>query len=190
MKIAIIIIFLIVVALVLPRLAQEKIDESIDDGVVESLHDALPEDEYAILNGVKLPGLAGKVYIAHVIVSRYGVFAIHTKNIYGWVIGGAANEQWTYSKGRGHKASIKNPINESKTQVKALQKLLKIDKHGIIPAVAFPDRTVLRIKADKNLIKFSEIADFVRGFEEARTEQFTDEEVDQIARQILDAQSE
>ena len=54
----------------------------------------LPED-YTILDDVMLKTGKGTTQIDHVVVSRYGVFAIETKNYRGDIYGNDDRQQWT-----------------------------------------------------------------------------------------------
>ena len=54
----------------------------------------LPED-YTILDDVMLKTGNGTTQIDHVVVSRYGVFAIETKNYRGDIYGNDDCQQWT-----------------------------------------------------------------------------------------------
>ncbi len=47
----------------------------------------LPEDEYHLIKDVTLPTREGTTQIDHIVVSRYGVFVIETKNMKGWIFG-------------------------------------------------------------------------------------------------------
>jgi hypothetical protein len=54
----------------------------------------LPE-EYTVLDDVVLKINSGTTQIDHVVVSRYGVFAIETKNYRGDIYGNDDRQQWT-----------------------------------------------------------------------------------------------
>jgi hypothetical protein len=49
----------------------------------------LNKDKYHVLRNVTLPTADGTTQIDHIIVSEYGVFVIETKNMKGWIFGGA-----------------------------------------------------------------------------------------------------
>jgi len=49
----------------------------------------LSRDKYHVLRNVTLPTADGTTQIDHIIVSEYGVFVIETKNMKGWIFGGA-----------------------------------------------------------------------------------------------------
>ncbi len=52
----------------------------------------LDRREYHLLKDVTLPTPQGTTQIDHVIVSRFGVFVIETKNMKGWIFGNPAHK--------------------------------------------------------------------------------------------------
>ena len=61
------------------------------------VHDILMQlpDEYHVLDDVVLNTERGTTQIDHVVVSKYGVFAIETKNYLGEIYGDDKRQQWT-----------------------------------------------------------------------------------------------
>nr|WP_305906732.1 nuclease-related domain-containing protein [Methylomarinum sp. Ch1-1]MDP4519435.1 nuclease-related domain-containing protein [Methylomarinum sp. Ch1-1] len=55
----------------------------------------LDKNQYKLFKNVTLPTEDGSTQIDHIIVSRYGVFVIETKNIRGWIFGGQNQKTWT-----------------------------------------------------------------------------------------------
>jgi len=55
----------------------------------------LDRSEYHLLKNVTLPLEEGTTQIDHIIVSRFGVFVIETKNMKGWIFGDARQKTWT-----------------------------------------------------------------------------------------------
>ena len=56
----------------------------------------LDKNKYTLLNDVMLPDNAGgTTQIDHVVLSRYGIFVIETKNMKGWIFGDRKSEFWT-----------------------------------------------------------------------------------------------
>ena len=64
----------------------------------------LPE-EYQVFNDVYIRSGGRSVQIDHVVISRYGVFVIETKNYKGWVYGSENAEYWTQNI-YGHKYKL------------------------------------------------------------------------------------
>ena len=50
---------------------------------------------YTLFKNVTLPTEDGTTQIDHIIVSRYGVFVIETKNMKGWIFGNPQQKTWT-----------------------------------------------------------------------------------------------
>jgi restriction system protein len=55
----------------------------------------LDKNIYQLFKNVTLPTEDGTTQIDHVIVSRYGVFVIETKNMKGWIFGSPQQKNWT-----------------------------------------------------------------------------------------------
>jgi restriction system protein len=50
---------------------------------------------YRSINNVTIPAANGTTQIDRVIVSKYGIFVVETKNIKGWIYGDENKAQWT-----------------------------------------------------------------------------------------------
>lgn len=51
--------------------------------------------DYIIINNVTLPIENGTTQIDHIIVSKFGIFVIETKNFSGWIFGKKDDLTWT-----------------------------------------------------------------------------------------------
>ena len=51
--------------------------------------------DYHLLNHIKLRLKDGTTQIDHILVSRFGIFVIETKDYGGWIFGGANDRFWT-----------------------------------------------------------------------------------------------
>lgn len=78
----------------------------------------------------------GTTQIDHVIVSRFGIFVIETKNMDGWIFGDEKNPQWTQSL-FGKKFKFQNPLHQNYRHTKALSDFLGIDHDKIFSVVMF-----------------------------------------------------
>ena len=89
----------------------------------------LDGDTYIDVNNVTIPTSNGTTQIDHVIVSRYGIFVVETKNIDGWIFGDEKSPQWTQSL-FGKKYKFQNPLRQNYRHIKALSDFLgiKIDR--------------------------------------------------------------
>ena len=83
---------------------------------------------YRVFDDVYLPRPDGNgtTQIDHVVVSRYGIFVIETKNLQGWIYGSAEQRQWTQVVFR-KKNRFQNPLHQNALHTKALQRFLGFD---------------------------------------------------------------
>ena len=104
--------------------------------VSRSLRAHLDEQEYRLFNDLTLPARDGTTQIDHVIVSRFGVFVVETKNMKGWIFGSADQPAWTQVVFR-RKSKFQNPIRQNYKHLKAVQELLHISPDKLYGVVAF-----------------------------------------------------
>ncbi len=56
---------------------------------------SLDKTVYTLFKNVTLPTDDGTTQIDHIIVSKYGIFVVETKNMQGWIFGSAQQKSWT-----------------------------------------------------------------------------------------------
>lgn len=96
----------------------------------------LPRDRYHLLKDVTLPTEDGTTQIDHILVSRYGVFVIETKNMRGWIFGAAGQKQWTQKL---YKKSFKfqNPLHQNYKHLKTLESVLELKSDTLFSVIIF-----------------------------------------------------
>lgn len=75
---------------------------------------------YHLLNHVTLPLRGGTTQIDHVLVSRFGVFVIETKDYRGWIFGSPHDRYWTQVLFRD-KFRFQNPLRQNDKHARAVQ---------------------------------------------------------------------
>lgn len=110
-------------------------------------------DEYHIYNNIILKSSTGTVQIDHVIVSRYGVFAIETKNRDGWIYGGQYDGQWTQVFPNGEKHRFQNPLRQNYSHTKSLSESLGIDHEKIYSVIVFWGNCEFKTPVPENVLK-------------------------------------
>lgn len=116
-------------------------------------------DEYTILDDVVLRTATGTTQIDHIVVSKYGVFAIETKNYRGEIYGNDNSQEWTqiivtdvtYRKrwwktySYVTKNHFYNPVKQSLAHMYAIRKVLR-NWPGImvVPIVVFAGSAVIK----------------------------------------------
>ena len=93
-------------------------------------------DEYHLFDDVYIYFNDKSVQIDHIVVSKYGIFVIETKNMKGWIFGTDTSEYWTKNM-YGKKYKFYNPVKQNYSHVKALQIMLKISRDKFMLIVAF-----------------------------------------------------
>lgn len=96
----------------------------------------LDKREYHLLNNVTLPLEQGTTQIDHVIVSRFGVFVIETKNMKGWIFGDPKHKRWTQQLYR-RRHGFQNPLHQNYLHMMTLKTLLGLADHQLHSIVYF-----------------------------------------------------
>jgi hypothetical protein len=98
--------------------------------------DRLDPREYRVFHDLYVPRAdgVGTSQIDHVVVSRFGVFVIETKNLGGWIAGRENEKLWTQKNGRQTR-KIQNPLIQNRGHVRALGDFLDFDGSAFIPVV-------------------------------------------------------
>ncbi len=133
--------------------------------VKSSLRSNLNEVDYRILNDLTLPVRDGTTQIDHVIVSRYGIFVVETKNMSGWIFGAANQKTWTQTFPR-KKYKMQNPTRQNYKHVKAVQELLGIQQNIIHNVVAFVGSAQPRTIMPPNVVwSIRELVQYIVSFD-------------------------
>lgn len=98
--------------------------------VHNALTTVLNEQDYRVLTDLILPVAGGTTQIDHLVLSRFGIFVIETKNMSGWVFGSADRAKWTQVQKRS-KRQFQNPLRQNYAHVKAVQEILKVDPKNL-----------------------------------------------------------
>jgi Nuclease-related domain len=93
--------------------------------------------DYHLLNHVTLRLGNETTQIDHVLVSRFGVFVIETKDYKGWIFGSPDDRYWTQVFRRA-KFRFQNPIRQNYKHARAIQDLMEFLPADVIrPVVVF-----------------------------------------------------
>jgi hypothetical protein len=103
------------------------------------LGDLNPE-YYHLFHDLYVPCAGGQelVQVDHVVVSRFGIFVIETKDFDGWLFGNARQTMWTRSR-FGRHSQFPNPLLENQRNVHALKTFLSLNPRQFHPLVFFVD---------------------------------------------------
>ncbi|WP_052573019.1 nuclease-related domain-containing protein [Haloferula sp. BvORR071] len=76
--------------------------------------------------------------IDHLVISRFGIFVIETKNYDGWIFGGARQKLWTQSI-FGRNTQFQNPLHQNYLHVQATKAFLSLAERQFHSLVFFVD---------------------------------------------------
>ncbi len=79
--------------------------------------------DFHLLNHVTLRPKEGTTQIDHILISRFGVFVIETKDYKGWIFGGANDRYWTQVFFQS-RFRFQNPIRQNYRHVCAVREIL------------------------------------------------------------------
>lgn len=111
---------------------------------------SLDKAHYHLIKNVTLPTDDGSTQIDHIIVSRYGVFVIETKNMKGWIFGSQNQKTWTQKFPRtSHK--FQNPLYQNYKHTKTLESLLELDEKQIFSVIVFVGGSTFKTQLPENV---------------------------------------
>jgi len=122
----------------------------------------LDKQHYTLFKNVTMPTEDGTTQIDHIIVSRYGVFVIETKNMKGWIYGGANQKTWT-QKIYKHTTKFQNPLHQNYKHTQTLQAALEIDNDKIFPVVVFIGDSEFKTPMPDNVVYAGRYIRYIKG---------------------------
>ena len=118
--------------------------------------------DYHLLNHITLKLKDGTTQIDHILVSRFGVFVIETKDYKGWIFANAKHATWTQVFYRW-KFKFQNPIFQNMLHVRAVEELLDfLPPDAIKSAVVFTGRAEFKTEMPSGVYTLSGLIDHLR----------------------------
>ncbi|MGF1822712.1 NERD domain-containing protein [Vibrio alginolyticus] len=118
--------------------------------LVNRLLSKLPESDYTPIKDVTLPTNDGTTQVDHIVVSRYGIFVVETKNMKGWIFGSARQKQWTQKIYR-HSSKFQNPLHQNYKHIKALETLLGCSEEHLHSVIVFIGDSTFKTEMPPNV---------------------------------------
>jgi hypothetical protein len=119
--------------------------------------------DYHLMNHVTLQMKDGTTQVDHILVSRFGVFVIETKDYKGWIFANATQANWTQVVYK-FKFKFQNPIFQNFRHVCAVQGLLDFLPPGAIKSVVvFTGDATFKTEIPEGVFGISGLIDYLRG---------------------------
>lgn len=100
--------------------------------------------------------------IDHIIVSRFGIFVIETKNMKGWIFGSKEQKKWTQNN-YGKKHTFQNPLHQNYKHTKAIEELLGF-KNNIHSIVTFVGECKFKTDMPNNVFLGGQYISYIKSF--------------------------
>jgi hypothetical protein len=118
--------------------------------------------DYHLMNHVTLQLKDGTTQVDHILVSRFGVFVIETKDYKGWIFANAKQANWTQVLFKA-KFKFQNPIRQNLRHIRAVQDLLDFLPSGAIKSVVvFTGAAEFKTEVPQGVFNLSGLIDFLR----------------------------
>jgi len=140
----------------------------------------LDKNIYTLFKNVTLPTEDGSTQIDHIIVSRYGVFVIETKNMKGWIFGSEKQKTWTQKIYR-HTSKFQNPLHQNYKHTQSLQAALNIEPTTIFSIVVFVGDSTFKTAMPDNVVY---AGGYIRYIKNKNQPVFTEIDVQDICSKI------
>ena len=136
---------------------------------VSSFLENLNCEEYRVYNDLLIRNGNFTTQVDHIVISRYGVFVLETKNIHGKVYGGGNAEFWKqYLPDTGYKRygftqehQIRNPIWQNDGHIKTLRKLVFGNDVPVYGIVVFPNDTDINVTASQPVLNMYNLVPYI-----------------------------
>ena len=124
----------------------------------------LDKKEYLILNDIMINDNNATHQIDHIVISRYGIFVIETKNYSGIIKGNKYSNEWVQILGR-NKYYFKNPLFQNYGHIKSLSNVLNMDEKYFISIICFSNRSQLKL-IDVNVINLYILIETIKKYKQ------------------------
>lgn len=118
--------------------------------------------DYHLLNHVTIRMEDGTTEVDHILVSRFGVFVIETKDYSGWIFGRAGDTTWTQVRYKW-RSTFQNPIFQNRRHVRAVQGLLDfLPPDAVMSVVVFAGDAEFKTEVPDGVVTLDDLVWSVR----------------------------
>ena len=119
--------------------------------------------DYKVLNNVIIRTIDNSTHqIDHIVVSKYGIFVIETKQINGYIKGNDYDKNWTVKRGK-NTYYINNPVHQNYGHIKALSEVLGINPDKFISIVCISSQAKVRVNS-KFVVRNYKLVKYIKSY--------------------------
>lgn len=148
--------------------------DGLTDGEQEIAHilaEGLSYKDYFIFNNLTIPSNHnGSSQIDHLVVSKFGIFVIESKDYKGWIFGNKDQDNWTQSlPGGKNKFQFQNPIRQNWSHIMSLKLLMpNIPENDFQSIVVFTDSCEFKTDPIENVVHSEEVVACIQKYSEIK----------------------
>ena len=125
--------------------------------------------EYLVINDVMVKTKNNYTHqIDHIVISKYGIFVIETKQYNGYIKGNDYDKRWMIKSGKKF-FYVNNPLHQNYGHVKSLEEILNLPEEKFISLVCIPSRARVSVKSN-NVVRIYELIDKIYSYQEVIVE--------------------
>ena len=117
---------------------------------------------YTLIKNVTLPIEDGTTQIDHILVSKFGIFVIETKNMKGWIFGSKHQKQWTQQIFK-HRNKFQNPLHQNYKHTLALAACLNTEDSKIFSVITFVGDSQFKTVMPENVTSASGLIRYIKS---------------------------
>lgn len=118
--------------------------------------------DYHLMNHVTLQLKDGTTQVDHILVSRFGVFVIETKDYKGWIFANTNQANWTQVLFH-YRFRFQNPLFQNERHVRAVQGLLDFLPSGVVKSVVvFTGVAEFKTEIPQGVFSPSDLIEYLR----------------------------
>jgi len=142
------------------------------------------KEEYQIFNDIIIQTSHGSTQIDHVVVSKYGLFVIETKNKTGWIFGAPEQANWTQVIFNKH-YQFQNPLRQNYSHIQGLSEILGIEDNKLHSIVVFWGDCKFKSEMPVNVVKGGLLRNEFQNYIKSKdTILLTQKEINRICEQL------
>jgi restriction system protein len=141
---------------------------------------ALDPKEYHIFYDLLVGEEPKRTQIDHVIVSKFGIFAVETKNYQGWIYGRESDDRWT-QRFPGSSNTFQNPLRQNELHTSSLAAFCEVDPSKIYSIIVFWGDCEFKTPMPENVMKWLQYPFYVKSKTKVL---LSDGEVDKICARL------
>ncbi|WGK68339.1 NERD domain-containing protein [Candidatus Haliotispira prima] len=122
----------------------------------------LDSSQYRQFNNVIIETKNGTTQIDHIVISRFGIFIIETKNLTGWIFGDRNSPKWTQILCH-EKYLFQNPLRQTYRQKKTLAWFFNIKESTIHTVICFVGDCEFKTDMPEN-IQMDDPSGYIKDF--------------------------